>query len=52
LTLGQVFSNLLRNAVKFTPAGGRITVRTRNGPEDVVVEVQDSGIGIGPAQRV
>jgi signal transduction histidine kinase len=44
--LGQVFSNLLRNAVKFTPAGGRITVRSRNGPDGLVMEVQDSGIGI------
>jgi signal transduction histidine kinase len=44
--LGQVFSNLLRNAVKFTPAGGRITVRSRSGPNGLVVEVQDSGIGI------
>jgi signal transduction histidine kinase len=31
--LRQVFSNLLRNAVKFTPTGGRIAVRSRNGPE-------------------
>ena len=44
--LRQVFSNLLGNAVKFTPEGGRIAVRSRNGPNALVVEVQDSGIGI------
>jgi signal transduction histidine kinase len=44
--LRQVFSNLLGNAVKFTPEGGRIAVRSRNGPNTLVVEVQDSGIGI------
>jgi CheY-like chemotaxis protein len=50
----QVIWNLLRNAVKFTPRGGRITIRTRN--EDVPqqdrwlrIEVSDTGIGIEPA---
>lgn len=51
--LQQVFWNLLRNAVKFTPAGGSIMVRSHNvvGPNDeamVVVEVQDTGRGIEP----
>lgn len=46
--LRQVFGNLLGNAVKFTPPGGTITVRTR-ATEDgrVIVEVRDSGEGIG-----
>jgi PAS domain S-box-containing protein len=46
----QVFWNLVKNAVKFTPAGGSIEVRTRN--EDghqLVVEISDDGIGIQPA---
>ncbi len=44
--LRQVFWNLLRNAVKFTPNQGNITVRSGNDGEDIVVEVKDSGVGI------
>ncbi len=47
--LQQVFWNLLKNAVKFTPHEGRVGIRCRrDGPEHVVVEVSDSGIGIDP----
>lgn len=47
--LQQVFWNLLKNAVKFTPHGGCIGVRCRlDGPGHVVVEVRDNGIGIEP----
>ncbi len=47
--LQQVFWNILKNAVKFTPAGGAITIRSWNDPaETLVVEVRDSGIGILP----
>jgi PAS domain S-box-containing protein len=49
--LQQVFWNLLKNAVKFTPEGGRIVVRTSNpGPERIEVAVIDPGIGIAPEQ--
>ncbi len=44
--LQQAFWNLLQNAVKFTPSGGRITVRTRNEKNCICVEVADTGIGI------
>ena len=49
--LQQVLWNLVKNAVKFTPEGGTITVRTRNegGPDErIVIEVGDTGIGIEP----
>ncbi|HEV7402619.1 MAG TPA: PAS domain S-box protein [Chthoniobacteraceae bacterium] len=45
----QVFWNLLTNAVKFTPEGGRIVVRTAGGPAGrLLVEVADTGHGIEP----
>jgi PAS domain S-box-containing protein len=44
--LVQVVSNLLANAVKFTPRGGRITVATAAGGGEVSICVRDTGIGI------
>jgi signal transduction histidine kinase/ActR/RegA family two-component response regulator len=46
--LTQVFWNLLRNAVKFTPEGGTIRVHSRREEGEVVIEVADTGIGIAP----
>ncbi|SKA81694.1 PAS domain S-box-containing protein [Prosthecobacter debontii] len=46
--LQQVFWNLLKNAVKFTPARGRISIVSRNEGERLLVEVTDDGIGIAP----
>jgi len=47
--LDQVLSNLLRNAVKFTPSGGTIEVSARrDGFAEAVVVVRDDGIGIAP----
>lgn len=48
--LCQVFSNLVRNAVKFTPDGGQIRVRCRCGDGWIRTEVTDTGIGIEPAK--
>src|SRR5436853_7205856 len=45
--INQVFWNLLKNAIKFTPAGGQVTVRTANPtPGQLVLTVSDNGIGI------
>jgi CheY-like chemotaxis protein len=47
--LQQVLWNLLINAVKYTPEGGRIAVRTLSyGPGRLAIEVADDGIGIHP----
>src|SRR6185312_13049960 len=45
--LQQVISNLLSNALKFTPAGGRITVTLRNRSGFAELTVRDTGQGIG-----
>ena len=48
--LRQVFWNLLKNSVKFTPSGGQVTVRTIDGPDGrLAVEFADTGVGIDAA---
>jgi signal transduction histidine kinase len=44
----QVASNLLTNAVKFTPAGGRVDVRLQRAGNRMELEVRDTGTGIDP----
>ena len=48
--LHQAVTNLLGNAVKFTPAGGTVTIVTRPDGADAVLEVADTGIGIPAAE--
>ncbi|MFT3996490.1 MAG: response regulator [Asticcacaulis sp.] len=46
--LAQVISNLLNNAAKYTPDGGRIALELRTDGSDAVLRVTDSGLGISP----
>lgn len=53
-SLNQLVDNLVDNAIKYTPENGRIRVALRREDEDVVLIVEDNGIGISPQyqQRV
>jgi two-component system phosphate regulon sensor histidine kinase PhoR len=44
--LGQILDNLVDNAVKYTPAGGRVRVRWSESGDEVALEVDDTGPGI------
>ncbi len=49
--LSQVVANLLNNAAKYTPTGGRIFLAVRQDESDVVISVRDTGVGI-PAEML
>ena len=51
LRLKQVVLNLVSNAVKFTPDGGRVDVRAGRDEGDVVVRVTDTGVGVPTEDR-
>lgn len=48
--LGQILTNLISNAYKYTPNGGTITVRARREDGFVRCEIEDSGVGMSPEQ--
>ncbi len=50
----QAAINLLSNAVKYTPCGGQVTIRSRLLDSEVLFEVEDTGVGLGPedCQRI
>lgn len=47
----QILTNLTGNAVQYTPEGGRIRISAKNAPDEIVISVQDTGIGI-PSEHV
>jgi signal transduction histidine kinase len=49
--LRQVFINLLDNAIKYTPKGGRITLDLQQEGDHASVRISDSGIGIAPEHQ-
>ncbi len=52
MRLAQVFDNLISNAIKFTPAGGRVDVRVSRAAETAVISVLDTGVGISDDEQV
>ncbi len=47
----QVLLNLLGNALQYTPSGGQVTIQARHQDHEIVITVQDTGIGI-PAEHL
>lgn len=49
--MGQVVDNLLSNAVKYSPGGGDILVRLRSEGQSIILEVEDTGMGMSKAEQ-
>ncbi len=48
LRLGQVFHNLIDNALSFSPPAGKVSIKARRSGNTIIVEVEDEGLGIPP----
>jgi two-component system sensor histidine kinase TctE len=51
MMLHELVSNLVDNAIRYTPAGGRVLLAVRAHEDGVLLEVTDTGPGIAPAER-
>jgi two-component system sensor histidine kinase TctE len=51
LMLREMLSNLIDNALRYTPAGGSVTVRVRRNGDAALLEIEDTGPGIAPHER-
>jgi two-component system sensor histidine kinase TctE len=51
MMLRELLSNLIDNALRYTPGGGSVTVRVRRDGEQALLEVEDTGPGIAPHER-
>jgi len=51
MRLAQLVDNLMSNAIKFTPNGGRVEVHVAASRDTVVIEVRDTGLGISPEEQ-
>ncbi|MCL5281310.1 MAG: HAMP domain-containing histidine kinase [Planctomycetes bacterium] len=51
ISFKEAITNLLLNAIKYTPAGGTIAVRAQPHEDSVIVEITDTGIGIPPEEQ-
>jgi signal transduction histidine kinase len=49
--LAQLFDNLISNAIHYTPEGGRVEARLHSVNGHVLIEIEDSGIGIPAAEQ-
>ncbi len=49
--LEMIASNLLSNAIRYTPAGGRVEVRLQRQRDKLLLSVRDTGVGIAPADQ-